>query len=518
MRKNPLQMYMQKFKNIQKPNPDNYPEQSSTEDIERKKQNIDVVLDSNISTLKEIYSIPDNSDVKLHNITINGLNKNAVLCFISTIIDAQIVNSQVIKPLLENQDGSKTIENIVAIQSIQAIQTISEAVQGINSGSSVLFIDGDENAYIFATTNFQARSVEKAENEVVIKGPKESFNEKVETNISLVRKKIRSENLIVEQIPISKRSHNDLYILYIKDLANDKLIKNIKERVNALDVDAIQNLSLLEQYIEERPYSMFPSILFTERPDRAASFLEDGYIILLMNNSPSSLILPATFWSFIHNPEDHYLRYMYGNFTRLLRVIAIFITIFGSAIYVSVTNYHAEMVPTDLLLAISATREKVPFPSFIEILMMEFAFELIREAGLRVPAPIGPTIGIVGALILGQAAVQANIVSPIVVIVVALGGVCSFTVSDISMNFAVRISRFIFIFASGLFGIYGMTALFTTALFYLVSTKSFGVPYLSPMSPRYISAKDTIMRQLIKKERFRPGYVKPKDIIKKAED
>ncbi|WP_449537057.1 spore germination protein [Ferdinandcohnia sp. Marseille-Q9671] len=517
MKKHPFQNYIEKFK-ISNQEAEKYPEKPATEDIERKNNEIDTKLEINVSLLKKIYSIPENNDVKIHNFTISGLDKKAALLFISTIIDVDVVNEHILEPLLKNEDSTKEVVNLIEVQSLSTVQQISDLVNGVNQGNTILLVDGEKEAYIIGTANFQSRSVEKAETEVVLKGPKEAFNEKATTNISLIRKKIRNENLIVEHLTISKRSKNELFLLYVKDLANEKMIKNIKERVSALDVDAIQNLSLLEQYIEERPRSIFPSILYTERPDRATSFLEDGYIVLLMNNSPASLILPATFWSFIHNPEDHYLRFIYGNFIRVLRVCALFITIFTSAIYVSVTNYHSEMVPTDLLLAISATREKVPFPSLVEILMMEIAFELIREAGLRVPNPIGPTIGIVGALILGQAAVQANIVSPIVVIVVALSGLCSFTLSDVSMNFAIRIIRFALIFSAGVFGIYGMTAFFTIGMFYMVSIKSFGVPYLSPMSPKYISSEDTIIRKIIKNERFRPGYVKPKDVIKKAEE
>ncbi|WP_099352316.1 spore germination protein [Fredinandcohnia onubensis] len=517
MKKKLIQNYIDKFKNANL-DPEQYPEESAEEEIQLKKQKIDLDLQRNISILKELYTIPENNDVKIHNFSIGGLNKEAAILFISTITDVDMINGHILDPLLKNEDQSKEIQNLIEVQSFSKAQQIQDVVNSANQGNSILLIDGEQFAFVFGTSNFQSRSVEKAENEVVIKGPKEAFNEKVDTNISLIRKKIRSENLVVEQTTISKRSHNELYILYIKDLANEKMIKNIKERVSALDVDAIQNLSLLEQYIEERPKSIFPSLLYTERPDRTSSFLEDGYIALLMNNSPAALILPATFWSFIHNPEDHYLRFIYGNFIRIMRVFALFITLFGSAIYVSVTNYHSEMVPTDLLLAISATREKVPFPSLIEIIMMEIAFELIREAGLRVPNPIGPTIGIVGALILGQAAVQANIVSPIVVIVVALGGLCSFTISDVSMNFAIRIVRFAFILSAGFFGIYGMTAMFTIGLFYMVSIKTFGVPYLSPMSPKYKSSEDTIIRKILKNERLRPGYLKPKDITKKAEE
>lgn len=490
-------------------------DQSSIHEINRKEQEINPNLEQNIAILKNIYSIPENNDVKVHQFLINSLNKQAALLFISTISDINMISEHIIEPLVNNDYPVKSITDLIQVQSFSEATWIKDVVEGVNQGNSVLFVNGEKKAYIMGTANFEGRAVEKTENEVVLKGPKEAFNEKAATNINLIRKKIRSENLVVESMKVSVRSNNELYVLYVKDLANDKLVKNIKERVSALEVDSIQNLSLLEQYIEERPASIFPSILYTERPDRAASFLEDGHIILLMNNSPSSLILPATFWSFIHNPEDHYLRFIYGNFIRILRFFAFFITIFASAIYVAITNYHSEMVPTDLLLAISATREKVPFPSLIEILLMEIAFELIREAGLRVPNPIGPTIGIVGALILGQAAVQANIVSPIVVIVVALSGLCSYTISDISMNFAIRIIRFVFILSAGLLGIYGMAAVFMMGLAYMISIKSFGVPYLAPMSPKYTSSKDTVLRGLIKNERIRPGYLKPKDLIKK---
>jgi spore germination protein KA len=235
-----------------------------------------------------------------------------------------------------------------------------------------------------------------------------------------------------------------------------------------------------------------------------------------MENSPSSLILPATLWSLLHSPEDHYLRAPYGNFIRILRFVALFIAVFTSSLYIAITNFHVGMIPPDLLMAIAGTRERVPFPSIIEILMMELAFELIREAGLRVPSPIGPTIGIVGALILGQAAVQANIISPIVIIVIALSGLSSFIIIDISMNFAIRLTRFIFILGAGFIGIYGSTALFIVFLFYLVSLRSFGTPYFAPMTPHYFSSKDLLLRHVPIKERFRPGYLKPKDMVRQG--
>ncbi|RKQ37990.1 spore germination protein [Oceanobacillus halophilus] len=478
-------------------------------------QDVNPNLQKNLDTLKVVYSYPDNTDFLIRELFISGLNKKAAILFISTITDFKLIDEHIIAPLLNNKDENIPIHNIITIQSIENKHTIQDTMKDINSGNAALFIEGEKQAYSVNVANFEGRGIENPENETVVKGPKESFNEKAFTNISLIRKRLKNENLVIENSVVSQRSNNVVYTLYIKDITSEKLLENVRERLNTLDVDAIQNLSLLEQYIEERKYSLFPTVLYTERPDRAVSFLEDGYIVLLMDNSPDSIVLPATFWSFFHTSEDHYLRFMYGNFTRLLRIFALFITIFTSSIYISVVTFHIEMIPPDLLLAIAASREKVPFPAVIEVLLMEVAFELIREAGLRVPSPIGPTIGIVGALILGQAAVEANIVSPIVVIVVALSGLSSFAVGDISMNFTIRILRFGFILAASVFGIYGMTAVFTLGLFYMISLKSFGVPYLSPLTPKYKSSGDTVFRRVLQHETFRPGYVKPKDITKR---
>nr|WP_232337024.1 spore germination protein [Lysinibacillus timonensis] len=491
-------------------------EKAATEDDLLKKKQIDTDLENTLDIFKDIYFVPTNSDVNIRNIEIGGLNIKAATLSISSISDTKIIEEMIIRPLIVNKDDTKTIEMILSSTQMKTAQVIEDVLKEVNNGNTALFIDGQSDVLILSTGKFQGRSVEKAENEVVVKGPKESFNEQAMTNISLIRKKIRDEKLIVESTTISKRAKNELYLLYIKDVTNDELLNNIRKKVTSMDVDSIQTLSILEEYIEDHNKSIFPTILYTERPDRAAEFIEDGFIVLIMDNSPDCLILPATFWSFFHNPEDHYLRFLYGNFIRILRVLALFITLFISAMYVAITNFHVEMIPADLLLAISSTREIVPFPSLVEVLMLEIGFELIREGGLRVPKPIGPTIGIVGALILGQAAVQANLVSPLVVIIVALGGLSSFAIGDTNLNYTVRLLRFAFIISAGFFGLYGLTALFTFGLFYMTSIKSFGVPYMAPMTPNDSTSKDTVFRRLLRSEIFRPGYLKPKDIEKKA--
>ncbi|RFU66397.1 spore germination protein [Peribacillus saganii] len=504
------------LKKIKTPTP-NPPEVSSHGDIALKKQNIKETLDQNLKIFKYLYTVPDNVDVKIREITIPSLNRNAAILYIASISDVIDIEERILHPLLHHSDGSGKIENIVSAQTLKTAQKIEDIVNEVNGGVTALFVDGDRQCYLMEMQNFQSRSIGMAENEVVLKGPKESFTEKAIINISLVRKLIRDENLVAERTVISKRSNNGLFMLYVKDLVNDELLNEVKSRISKLDLAAVHSISFVEQLIEERKSSLFPTVLYTERPDRASAFLEEGHIVLMLDSSPACLIVPTTFWAHFHNPEEHYLRYPYGNFTRLLRFLALFIALFISPLYVAIANYHSGMIPPDLLLAIAATREKVPFPAIIEIIMMEFAFELIREAGLRVPSPIGPTIGIVGALILGQAAVQANIISPLVIIIVALGGLTSFAINDVNLNYTVRLMKFIFIFAAGILGVYGLTASFILCLFYMVSIKSFGVPYLAPYTPTYRSSEDIVTRKRIGSERFRPGYLKPKDSIKKGE-
>ncbi|WP_338470596.1 spore germination protein [Niallia sp. XMNu-256] len=495
-----------------------YKEESNSYEIELKKLDIWSNHDDNLSLFKSIYRVPDNADVKVRELTIRSGSRRAFIIYIGTMADTQNIQDGIVGKLLEKEDPSGKIENIVSYPIFKTSSNIGEIITDINSGNTAMFVEGDQQCYLFETTKIRGRGIESSPNEVIVKGAKEAFGEKLIDNLALIRKKIKNESLMVESKVISQRANNSLFIIYENDLVNGELLEEIKNKLDSLDADVIPDLSILEQYIEERPRSFFPTLLYTERPDRAASYIEEGHIVLLMENSPGCLILPATFWSLFHSPEDHYLRTPYGNFIRILRFVALFIALFTSSFYLAGTTFHIGMIPPDLLMAIAGSRERVPFPSIIEVFIMELAFELIREAGLRVPSPIGPTIGIVGALILGQAAVQANIISPIIIIVIALSGLSSFIISDVSMNFAIRMTRFLFILASGFLGIYGLTALLTCGLFYLVTLKSFGTPYFAPMTPYYPSSKDTTIRHVPMKERFRPGYIKSKDMVRQGKD
>ncbi|WP_102346775.1 spore germination protein [Bacillus sp. Marseille-P3661] len=472
---------------------------------------LDKNMETNVDQVKDIFSYGMNTDFSMREFT---SNQKHVLFFYSSTVDTVKIENNIIKPLLFAQ-YKNDVHSIVTIEKIEEAYDFEDIAEGLINGKAILFREGDEKkAYVLDVSNFKHRNIEQSQNENLVKGPKEAFTESLNTNLSLIRKRIHDNDLIAEKVSVGKRSKSNVTVMYIKDLANGEVLGQVKSRIKRINTDSVRNIEILEQYIEDKPFSILPTLLYTERPDRAASYLEDGYIVLLMENSSACLILPVTFWSFFHSPEDRYLRFMFGNFARLIRFTAMFITMFISSIYITLTNFHSEMIPPDLLLAIASSREKVPFPVAFEVLIMEFAFELIREAGLRIPSPLGPTIGIVGALILGQAAVEANIISPIIVIVAALSGLSSFAIPDISFNYSVRITRFLFIFSSMLFGIFSLTGCFLLWVMYLISVKSFGVPYLSPLTPHFKSSNDTLLRKLIGNELWRPGNIRPKDMRK----
>ncbi|MCM3762255.1 spore germination protein [Alkalihalobacillus oceani] len=476
----------------------------------------DTSLSKNIQTLKELYSYKVNQDFAVREFTIKHSGRQAALLYYQSAVDPGKLAKSIIEPLLQFE--GEAVESIVTLDNISEGFDTEDAITSINNGYAVLFIDGESKAYLFNVSDFKHRNIEKTQNENLIKGPKEAFAESSLVNISMLRKRIHDKDFITETVSVGKRLKADVSILYIKDIANPEIIKEVKQRIGKIKSDSVRSVELLEQYIEDRPYSLIPTILYSERPDRAAAYLEDGYVVLLMENSSSCLVLPVTFWSFFHSAEDRYLRLLFGNFSRAVRILAFFITLLISALYISLVNYHDEMIPPDLLLAIAATREKVPFPVIIEVLIMEVAFELIREAGLRIPNPLGPTIGIVGALILGQAAVEANIISPVIVIVVALSGLSSFAIADISFNYTIRLSRFIFIFCAAAFGMFGLVGCYVLWTIYLCSITSFGVPFLAPLAPHFTSAGDTIFRRNIRNEIWRPAFLKLKDMQKNQKD
>ena len=369
-------------------------------------------------------------------------------------------------------------------------------------------------AFDIEVKGFKQRSIDSPNNEVVIKGPQEAFVENIRTNTSLIRRIVNNEDLIIENIEVGKITKTKCAVCYIKNITNLDLINEVKYRLNNLEIDSLLSSGELEQLISDSNILGIPQSLSTERPDKATKYLLNGRVIVLVNGTPYAIIMPAILIDFLSSPEDTNLKVNFANFLRTLRIFASFITLLLPGLYVAMTSFHQEILPTSLLSSILASRENVPFPIIFEILLMEFSFELIREAGLRVPSPIGPTIGIVGALVLGQAAVSAGIVSPILIIIVAITGIASFSIPDFSFGFHLRYFRFLFILLGFICGFLGISLGLFVYISTLCSLKSFGVSFTIPFAPTINSKGNGYFLPPIWKREYRENYMSPQKLKK----
>lgn len=475
-------------------------------------QNISAKLIENLDYIKTKYNYLINSDVVIRDFTLlsNKQEYSAFLIFIDGLVDTQIVNNSVLKPLMlrnrsntftkknnsnskEKKNTSKSNNNISELNlkefiynhlipqnSVKKVESFDDVFTSINMGNSILFVDTLNIAFNIDAKGFKQRSINSPQNEIVVRGSQEAFVENIRTNTSIIRRLVNNENLVIENTSVGKINQTQVGICYLKDLANNDLVAEAKLRINNLDIDYLTSSGQLEQLIQDDGLSLYPQVIATERPDKVATHLLEGRVAIIVNNTPYALIVPGVLSDFMSTPEDANYKFQFTNMLKFIRLIAIFFALFLPGIYVAVTSYHQELLPTELLFTIEAARETVPFPVIFEILLMEISFELIREAGVRVPSPIGPTIGIVGGLILGEAAVNANLVSPILIIIVAITAICSFSIPDFSLNFTIRICRFIYILLGYMAGFLGIAVGMFIQLILLCKLKSFGCPYITP--------------------------------------
>lgn len=488
---------------------------------------ISKTLTDNLDRIKDKYTIPTNGDIILRefSITVKDKTINAFAVMIDGMIDRKVVDDDILQPLMilsnldikgEKKDLAGFIRaRILPHNQLIETQDFDKLIDQVNFGGIAIFVDGIDSAFVGDVKGFEHRAVEKPNTELVIRGSMEGFNESLRTNTALIRKRLKDENIIVENIEIGERGKTPCSMLYIKNIANESLVNEVRWRLQNVKIDYLLDSGELEQLIEDSTYMPLPQMVATERPDRVAAMLAEGRVAVVVNGSPFVLVMPITGTDLIHSSEDSYVRFSYANLLRFVRILAMILSLLLPGLYLAITNFHQEMIPTDLLLAIEASREKVPFPSVIEILIMEISFELIREAGIRIPGPIGPTLGIIGALILGQAAVAANIVSPILIIIVAVTGIGSFAIPNFSLAFSFRILRFVFIILASISGLLGIsTGIFVLGL-WLVRAKSFGVPFIARYAPVTAGgANDQIVRLPIWKDERRPDYLNAKDRTK----
>ncbi len=497
--------------------PDDSPSTGKTDGCEMKP--LTKGLDANLNALKKILHHGTNADVVIREFDIPTIPETrASIIFIDSLASRDTIDFAILQPLMliANLNDGKTDDRLEMVKrrllpgnQVTEVDNLRAVTEDVLSGATCLLIEESDIALSIETRSWEHRSIDKPSAEMVVRGPQEAFNETLKSNLALIRRRMRTPDLISEMLKVGTLSRVDCAVLYIEGLTNPELVDEVKRRILETKADHIQDTGILEQFIEEKPYVLAPQTISTERPDRMAAFLAEGYVGIMLDGSPFGLVLPATFWSLLQSAEDYFLRWPFGAFLRAIRTLALILAIFLPAIYLALTNFHPEMIPTDLLLAIAASREKVPFPTAVEVLIMEISIELIREAGVRIPGVIGPTLGIVGALILGQAAVAASIVSPILVVIVAITALGAFAVPNFNMAFAIRLYRFVYVLLAAALGFYGVAIGVFIQLTTYVNLKSFGVPYMSPVAPYTRSSGDALFRYPVWKSEIRPSFLKP---------
>lgn len=499
-----------------RPAPDSAPAHPEAE----KKPDISADLQENLKRLRAKMDADHNSDLVFRPFRLAfRAPREAFLFYIDGLADRTTESRDILQPLMLfarlNPDitGSGTLaaveESLAPGAATSREATLDGAVEKVLTGMTALFVDGAREALLIETKGWEKRGIGKPEGEPTVRGPQEAFNETIRANTALVRRRLRTPNLNVEPFRVGSLTQTDVALLYVRSVANPKLVEEVRRRLRNIRLDYAASSGIIEHFIQDRPWSLFPQTLTTERPDRVAGALAEGYVAIIVDTSPNAIVVPATFTTAIHSGEDYYLRWPLATAARLIRVTAAVFTLILPGFYIAAVSYHPEMVPTPLLLAIAASRRTIPFPLWLEVLIMEFSFQLVREAGLRIPAVIGPTIGIVGALILGQAAVAANIISPIPVVLVAVTALGAFVVPNLQTSYTLQLLRFGMIALGSLAGFYGLALGVFMLSLHLAELRSFGVPFLSPVGPYKPGAGDLILKLPDFMGEKRPRFLRP---------
>ncbi|MCQ6277509.1 spore germination protein [Bacillus sp. V3B] len=442
-------------------------------------------FDQNIEIFRSIYQ--NCSDAMFRSFLLFG-QKRAMIIYIEGLSDIEGIENFVLTPIMqitldESQSLNEFLENKMPVSKVKKVKLVADCIESISNGNPILLFEGELNGYSLGLAKWEKRSIEEPVAEGGIRGSREGFNESLGVGTSLLRRIIKSPALKMQGMTIGSYSRTNVVLAYIEGVADKTLIDEMTNRLKRIEIDGILESGYIEEMIEDNPYSPFPQIMSTERPDIACSSLLEGRAVILVEGTPFSLIAPISFFSLIQSHEDYYQRFMIGTTIRWLRYLFFGVSLLFPSLYVAILTFHQEMVPAQLLLSMAASREAVPFPAIVEALLMEISFEALREAGVRLPKQIGAAVSIVGALVIGQAAVQAGLVSAPMVIVVAITGISSFMIPRYIAGIAIRMLRFPIMLLAATLGLLGITMGIIAIALHLCTLRSFGVPYLSPLAP-----------------------------------
>lgn len=462
-----------------------------------------------------------NADLVMRRFQVGSLKFGLV--FLDGMVDKTMLQEEAIKPLLAlgpaPEDGespehvfNQVKDEALPMSEVTTTRLLEEALVAVLSGDAALLMEGAGVAMVLDVRGWKERNVSEPEGEFVTRGPREGFNENLKSNMALLRRRIRDPNLKLRKSEIGQRSKTDVVLAYLEGVASALIIDEVKGRLDTIDLDGVMDSGYIEQMIEDEWIRVFPTVQSTERPDKAAAAILEGRVVVLVDNSPFALIVPATFNDFFHSPDDWYVGWVPATAIRVIRFIGSVLALTLPGLYIALTSFHPEMIPTTLLFSIITARQGIPFPAFAEAFIMEGALELLREAGIRLPGPVGQSVTVVGGIIIGEMAVRASIVSPIMVIVVAITAIASFALPALSVALSLRLLRFALMVMGALFGLYGFVIGLLLILTRLTSLKSFGVPYLVPYAPASPAVlKDTVLRQPLAARRSRSAFLKPGD-------
>lgn len=465
---------------------------SPTEDLQKEKP-------AGISTSKSLKEnhqklldyLDHSHDIGVREFTFQG--KNAILVYYVPLMDSVKVDEHILRPLQDSKSGN--IMQVLNVAGVHHMTDIVEAATFMCKGALALIIEGDATIWTADATKPAGRQVTEAVNERILRGAQDGFVENLDTNINLIRQRVMSGNLVVKYIEIGSVTLTKVALVYMKGIANPRLLKEVTRRLNGIEVDALDTTGILEEAIEDSPFSPFPQILGTERPDRVVGNLLEGRIGLIVEGSSLSLVAPANFITFYQSSEDYNTRSLYASFLRMVRILGFFLAMTLPSLYIATISFHYELIPQDLILTVKGSLENVPFPPIAEALLMVIILELLKEASVRLPASIAQTIGVVGGLVIGTAIVEANLVSNMMIIIIALTAISSFVVPSNEMSIALRLLSFPLMLGATLFGYLGIVLIFMVIIMHLCILESLGYPYFTPIAPMSLAGlKDFVIR------------------------
>jgi len=468
---------------------------------ENSKKIISNNIEENKKYLGKLFNKSD--DIIYRNVHLENNDLDLLLVCIANMVDTTVITEDILKPIKKEDsfknekklDLNKLKEKLITALEVFTSNDFNKLLDALLTGDTLLFVDGYDEALIIETSSWKERNVEAPSSEETVRGSRESFIESVSVNITLIRRRIRSIKLAVEKLKIGRNTQTEIAVIYLDGICNSDIVNEVIKRIKKIDTDGVVGSAQVEQLIESYKWTVFPQILATERVDRTIGNILEGRLAIIVDGTPFVLIAPVTFASFLNSPDDYYERTLTSSFMRIIRYISYFITTTLPALYLALTAYHPGMIPTPLVLTITESRVGLPFPTILEVFFMEFTLEILTEASIRLPRPIGQTVSIVGGLVIGQSAVQAGVVSPILIIIVSITAITSFIIPIYTFTLSNRMVRFPLIILAGTLGLYGIFMGWIFLLIHLASLESFGVRYLSDFSPyRLNSLKDTIIK------------------------